>query len=87
MYKIVTAFPLDLFLLRASCNMRHVINCSCSFLVDDYVHISSKPCDLQCTTTDGQRQLMVPARDGTSCKYGEYRGVCVAGGCEVVNVT
>ncbi|XP_078282076.1 ADAMTS-like protein 2 [Rhinoraja longicauda] len=51
---------------------------------DDYVHISSKPCDLQCTTTDGQRQLMVPARDGTSCKYGEYRGVCVAGGCEPI---
>ncbi|XP_078406383.1 tetratricopeptide repeat domain 16 [Cetorhinus maximus] len=51
---------------------------------DDYVHISSKPCDLQCTTIDGQRQLMVPARDGTSCKYREYRGVCVAGGCEPI---
>ncbi|XP_051893437.1 ADAMTS-like protein 2 [Pristis pectinata] len=51
---------------------------------DDYVHISSKPCDLQCTTADGQRQLMVPARDGTSCKYGEYRGVCIAGGCEPI---
>ncbi|XP_069788236.1 ADAMTS-like protein 2 isoform X2 [Narcine bancroftii] len=51
---------------------------------DDYVHISSKPCDLQCTTADGQRQLMVPARDGTSCKYGEYRGVCITGGCEPI---
>ncbi|XP_067826123.1 LOW QUALITY PROTEIN: ADAMTS-like protein 2 [Heptranchias perlo] len=51
---------------------------------DDYVHISSKPCDLQCTTTDGQRQLMAPARDGTSCKFGEHRGVCVAGGCEPI---
>ncbi|XP_048469749.1 ADAMTS-like protein 2 isoform X1 [Rhincodon typus] len=51
---------------------------------DDYVHISSKPCDLQCTTADGQRQLMVPARDGTSCKYREYRGVCVAGRCEPI---
>lgn len=51
--------------------------------VDDYVHISSNPCDLHCTTSDGQRQLMVPARDGTSCKYSNYRGVCVNGRCEV----
>lgn len=50
---------------------------------DDYVHISSNPCDLHCTTTDGQRQLMVMARDGTSCKYSSYRGVCVDGKCEV----
>lgn len=50
---------------------------------DDYVHISSNPCDLHCTTTDGQRQLMVTARDGTSCKYSSYRGVCVDGKCEV----
>lgn len=50
---------------------------------DDYVHISSNPCDLHCTTSDGQRQLMVPARDGTSCKYSNYRGVCVDGRCEV----
>lgn len=50
---------------------------------DDYVHISSNPCDLHCTTTDGQRQLMVKARDGTSCKYSSYRGVCVDGKCEV----
>lgn len=46
---------------------------------DDYVHISSKPCDLHCTTVDGQRQLMVPARDGTSCKLADLRGVCVSG--------
>ncbi|KAG8509455.1 ADAMTS-like protein 2 [Galemys pyrenaicus] len=51
---------------------------------DDYVHISSKPCDLHCTTLDGQRQLMVPARDGTSCKRADLRGVCVSGKCEVV---
>ncbi|KAF2978948.1 hypothetical protein EK904_014491, partial [Melospiza melodia maxima] len=51
---------------------------------DDYVHISSKPCDLHCTTVDGQRQLMVQARDGTSCKYTDFRGVCVSGKCEVV---
>ncbi|XP_043575663.1 ADAMTS-like protein 2 [Chiloscyllium plagiosum] len=51
---------------------------------DDYVHISSKPCDLQCTTADEQRQLMVPALDGTSCKYREFRGVCVAGRCEPI---
>lgn len=51
---------------------------------DDYVHISSKPCDLHCTTVDGQRQLMVPARDGTSCKLADVRGVCVSGKCEVV---
>ncbi|XP_013928722.1 PREDICTED: ADAMTS-like protein 2 isoform X3 [Thamnophis sirtalis] len=46
---------------------------------DDYVHISSKPCDLHCTTTDGQRQLMVLARDGTSCKTSSFLGVCVSG--------
>lgn len=46
---------------------------------DDYIHISSKPCDLHCTTRDSQRQLMVPARDGTSCKLTAVRGVCVSG--------
>ncbi|XP_077456223.1 tetratricopeptide repeat domain 16 isoform X4 [Stigmatopora argus] len=51
---------------------------------DDYVHISSNPCDLHCTTSDGERQLMVPARDGTSCKYSSYRGVCVDGKCEPI---
>ncbi|CAJ0949313.1 unnamed protein product [Ranitomeya imitator] len=54
------------------------------WVLDDYVHISSKPCDLQCTTVDGQRQLMVQARDGTSCKYSDYRGVCVSGKCEPI---
>ncbi|XP_065818641.1 LOW QUALITY PROTEIN: ADAMTS-like protein 2 [Labrus bergylta] len=54
---------------------------------DDYVHISSNPCDLHCTTTDGQRQLMVTARDGTSCKFSSYRGVCVDGKCEVSPVS
>ncbi|TRY95843.1 hypothetical protein DNTS_021380, partial [Danionella cerebrum] len=51
---------------------------------DDYVHISSNPCDLHCTTSDGQRQLMVLARDGTSCKYSNFRGVCVDGRCEPI---
>ncbi|XP_077005177.1 LOW QUALITY PROTEIN: ADAMTS-like protein 2 [Tamandua tetradactyla] len=51
---------------------------------DDYIHISSKPCDLHCTTLDGQRQLMVPARDGTSCKLADLRGVCVSGKCEPI---
>ncbi|XP_057184990.1 ADAMTS-like protein 2 isoform X2 [Triplophysa rosa] len=46
--------------------------------------ISRNPCDLHCTTSDGQRQLMVPARDGTSCKYSNYRGVCVDGRCEPI---
>ncbi|XP_068167393.1 ADAMTS-like protein 2 isoform X2 [Antennarius striatus] len=55
-----------------------------SLYPDDYVHISSNPCDLHCTTTDGQRQLMVTARDGTSCKYSSYRGVCVDGKCEPI---
>uniref|UniRef100_A0A3P8TU92 ADAMTS like 2 n=1 Tax=Amphiprion percula TaxID=161767 RepID=A0A3P8TU92_AMPPE len=53
-------------------------------LYPDYVHISSNPCDLHCTTADGQRQLMVTARDGTSCKYSSYRGVCVDGKCEPI---
>lgn len=56
---------------------------TCASPTDDYVHISSNPCDLHCTTTDGQRQLMVTARDGTSCKYSSYHGVCVDGKCEV----
>ncbi|KAM5331324.1 ADAMTS-like protein 2 isoform 2-T2 [Glossophaga mutica] len=51
---------------------------------DDYVHISSKPCDLHCTTVDGQRQVTVPARDGTSCKLVDLRGVCVSGKCEPI---
>lgn len=60
-----------------------IVHMALCCLLDDYVHISSKPCDLQCTTSDGQRQLMVQARDGTSCKYSDYRGVCVSGKCEV----
>ncbi|XP_030063560.1 ADAMTS-like protein 2 [Microcaecilia unicolor] len=55
-----------------------------SLYPDDFMHISSKPCDLHCTTVDGQRQLMVQARDGTSCKYSDYRGVCVSGKCEPI---
>ncbi|XP_029467820.1 ADAMTS-like protein 2 [Rhinatrema bivittatum] len=55
-----------------------------SLYPDDFVHISSKPCDLHCTTADSQRQLMVQARDGTSCKYSDYRGVCVSGKCEPI---
>ncbi|KAJ3604543.1 hypothetical protein NHX12_029283 [Muraenolepis orangiensis] len=51
---------------------------------DDYVHISSNPCDLHCTTSDSLRQLMVAARDGTSCKDSSYRGVCVDGRCEPI---
>nr|XP_023687637.1 ADAMTS-like protein 2 isoform X2 [Paramormyrops kingsleyae] len=56
----------------------------CGATGEDYVHISSNPCDLHCSTLDGQRQLMVPARDGTSCKYRDYRGVCVNSKCEPV---
>ncbi|KAK1875015.1 ADAMTS-like protein 2 [Dissostichus eleginoides] len=35
----------------------------------DYISISNKPCDLQCTTMSGERQLLVPAHDGTFCRY------------------
>lgn len=51
---------------------------------DDYINISNKPCDLQCTTTDGERQLMVPAQDGTSCRDRTYQGVCITGRCEPI---
>ncbi|XP_072547105.1 ADAMTS-like protein 2 [Salminus brasiliensis] len=51
---------------------------------DDYISISNKPCDLQCTTTTGERQLLVPARDGTFCRDGVYKGVCIEGRCQVV---
>ncbi|XP_018608676.1 ADAMTS-like protein 2 isoform X2 [Scleropages formosus] len=51
---------------------------------DDYISISSKPCDLQCTTTTGERQLLVPAHDGTYCRDGIYQGVCIEGQCQVV---
>ncbi|XP_072494284.1 ADAMTS-like protein 2 [Notamacropus eugenii] len=51
---------------------------------DDYISISNRPCDLQCTTKSGERQLMVQARDGTSCKDRMYHGVCINGHCEPV---
>ncbi|NXI42903.1 ATL2 protein, partial [Galbula dea] len=51
---------------------------------DDYTSISNKPCDLQCTTQSGERQLMAQAQDGTSCKDRTYQGVCINGKCEPV---
>eukprot|EP00079_Xenopus_tropicalis_P024830 XP_012817872.1 PREDICTED: ADAMTS-like protein 2 isoform X3 [Xenopus tropicalis] len=51
---------------------------------DDYTSISSKPCDLQCTSTSRERQLLVPAHDGTSCRDRTYQGVCISGKCEPV---
>ncbi|NWU25247.1 ATL2 protein, partial [Dyaphorophyia castanea] len=51
---------------------------------DDHTSISNKPCDLQCTTRSGERQLMAPAQDGTSCKDRTYQGVCINGKCEPV---
>ncbi|XP_015210526.2 ADAMTS-like protein 2 isoform X1 [Lepisosteus oculatus] len=51
---------------------------------DDYINISNKPCDLQCTTTSGERQLLVPAHDGTNCRDGIHQGVCIEGKCEMV---
>ncbi|KAG9338438.1 hypothetical protein JZ751_025842, partial [Albula glossodonta] len=51
---------------------------------DDYTSISNKPCDLQCTTTTGERQLLVPAQDGTYCRDGIYQGVCIEGHCQMV---
>ncbi|KAM4721982.1 ADAMTS-like protein 2 [Rhinophrynus dorsalis] len=51
---------------------------------DDYTSISSKPCDLQCTSTTRERQLLVPAHDGTSCRDRTYQGVCINGKCELV---
>ncbi|MGH0182457.1 UNVERIFIED_CONTAM: hypothetical protein FKN15_022438 [Acipenser sinensis] len=52
--------------------------------LDDYINISNKPCDLQCTTSNGERQLLVPAHDGTSCRDRAFQGVCIEGNCEVV---
>ncbi|NWZ22066.1 ATL2 protein, partial [Asarcornis scutulata] len=51
---------------------------------DDYTSISNKPCDLQCTTRSGERQLMARAQDGTSCKDRTHQGVCINGKCEPV---
>ncbi|XP_029931185.1 ADAMTS-like protein 2 isoform X2 [Myripristis murdjan] len=50
----------------------------------DYISISSKPCDLQCTTVSGERQLLVPAHDGTFCRDSNYHGVCIEGICQPV---
>ncbi|XP_038614523.1 ADAMTS-like protein 2 [Tachyglossus aculeatus] len=51
---------------------------------DDYTSISNKPCDLHCTTQSGERQLIVQAQDGTSCRERLYQGVCISGKCEPV---
>ncbi|XP_054836309.1 ADAMTS-like protein 2 [Eublepharis macularius] len=51
---------------------------------DDYTSISNKPCDLQCTTRGGERQLMARAQDGTSCKDRTHQGVCISGKCEPI---
>uniref|UniRef100_A0A8D2JDE1 PLAC domain-containing protein n=1 Tax=Varanus komodoensis TaxID=61221 RepID=A0A8D2JDE1_VARKO len=51
---------------------------------DDDTSISNKPCDLQCTTRSGERQLMARAQDGTSCRDRTYRGVCIGGKCEPI---
>ncbi|KAM5148837.1 ADAMTS-like protein 2 [Mantella aurantiaca] len=51
---------------------------------DDYTSISSKPCDLQCTSTTRERQLLVPAHDGTTCRDRTFQGVCINGKCEPV---
>ncbi|KAM8851087.1 ADAMTS-like protein 2 isoform 1-T1 [Spinachia spinachia] len=50
----------------------------------DYISISNKPCDLQCTTISGERQLLVPAHDGTFCHDAKYLGVCIEGICQPV---
>ncbi|KAM4624064.1 ADAMTS-like protein 2 isoform 1-T1 [Polymixia lowei] len=50
----------------------------------DYISISNKPCDLQCTTVSGERQLLVPAHDGTFCRDTKYHGVCIEGICQPV---
>uniref|UniRef100_A0A669DGV8 Si:ch211-267e7.3 n=1 Tax=Oreochromis niloticus TaxID=8128 RepID=A0A669DGV8_ORENI len=50
----------------------------------DYISISNRPCDLQCTTISGERQLLVPAHDGTSCRDTKNHGVCIEGMCQPV---
>ena len=57
---------------------KYLISC-----VADYISISNKPCDLQCTTMSGERQLLVPAHDGTFCRDTKYHGVCIEGKCQV----
>lgn len=53
------------------------------FFAADYISISSKPCDLQCSTINGERQLLVPAQDGTFCRDTKHFGVCIDGTCQV----
>ncbi|KAJ8006063.1 hypothetical protein DPEC_G00124370 [Dallia pectoralis] len=82
-----TALPLGEASGKSSAGLsihRHTMAGTTTGNLYDFVHISSNPCDLHCTTADGQRQMMVPARDGTSCKYSSYRGVCVDGRCEPI---
>ncbi|XP_030607943.1 ADAMTS-like protein 2 isoform X3 [Archocentrus centrarchus] len=50
----------------------------------DYISISNRPCDLQCTTISGERQLLVPAHDGTFCRDTKTHGVCIEGICQPV---
>lgn len=50
----------------------------------DYISISNKPCDLQCTTISGERQLLVPAHDGTFCRDTKHHGVCIEGICQPI---
>ncbi|RVE61073.1 hypothetical protein OJAV_G00166980 [Oryzias javanicus] len=50
----------------------------------DDMSISNKPCDLQCTTESGERQLLVPAHDGTFCHDAKHHGVCIEGTCQPV---
>ncbi|KAK7939989.1 hypothetical protein WMY93_003315 [Mugilogobius chulae] len=50
----------------------------------DYISISNKPCDLQCTTISGERQLLVPAHDGTFCRDTKHHGVCIEGTCQPI---
>lgn len=62
---------------------RSINGMSAWFFAADYISISSKPCDLQCTTINGERQLLVPAQDGTFCRDTKYHGVCIDGTCQV----
>ena len=67
---------------------KHVVTSSFSHFmsrVADYISISNKPCDLQCTTISGERQLLVPAHDGTFCRDTKYNGVCIEGICQVTH--
>lgn len=59
---------------------KYAISC-----IADYISISNKPCDLQCTTVSGERQLLVPAHDGTFCRDAKHHGVCIEGACQVIS--